>query len=119
MPLTLPNDRVEKLISILDKREALDKELRAILSEGYSGKGTPQPPDIGGVKWFVKGGAEAGPLDPFAFCFSANQDGSVSPEKRPLVDYLKANRELKVGEYTITASKDFKFIQRKREVSKP
>ena len=107
----------EKVIAWLDKGDEWMKQGRALFLEGYTQQDQiATPPNISGIKFFIKGGTKAGPNDSFAFCFGSNQDGSVPAEKRALVEYLKTNKELKAGEYTVTISKDFKFIQRKREV---
>ena len=83
--------------------------------QNLGGLGTPpSPPSITGVKWLLKGGAPAQPSDGWAYCFSANRDGSIPTEVVPLVSYLQKNGAFKLGAYEVSLSKDGKFLNRKR-----
>ena len=67
-------------------------------------------PSIEGLKWRIKGGASAGPSDDFAFDFTQDQDGKVSRDKAPIVDYIKQKGLFQTEGYEITLSKDGKFL---------
>ena len=117
--VTLSQNQIEKLLSIIEESERCLLEARSILSMNTSAKPAQAPtqqrtPSIEGVKWRVKGGGSAGPNDDFAFDFTQDRDGKVPKEKAPIIDYIKQKGPFQAEGYEVTLSKDGKFLQRKR-----
>ena len=117
--VTLSQNQVEKLLSIIEQSERCLLEARSILSMNASTRqaqaSTQQKtPSIDGIKWRVKGGGSAGPNDDFAFDFTQDRDGKVPKEKVPILDYIKQKGPFQAEGYEVTLSKDGKFLQRKR-----
>ena len=117
--VTLSQNQVEKLLSIIEESERCLLEARSILSLNASTKQAQAPaqqntPSIEGVKWRVKGGGSASLSDDFAFDFVSDRDGRVSKDKVPIIDYIKQKGPFQAEGYEVTLSKDGKFLQRKR-----
>ncbi len=117
--ITLSQNQVEKLHSIMEESERCLLEARTILGTNATAKPaqtSTQPKTLGidGIKWKVKGGGSASPSDDFAFIFVSDHDGRVSKEKEPMVEYIKQRGPCQVDGYEVTLSKDGKFLQRKR-----
>jgi hypothetical protein len=117
--VTLSQNQVEKLLSIIEEGERCLLEAQSILSMNTSTKpaqvSTQQKtPSIEGVRWRIKGGRSAGPNDDFAFDFTQDRDGKVPKEKAPIFDYIKQKGPFQAEGYEVTLSKDGKFLQRKR-----
>jgi hypothetical protein len=76
--VTLSQNQVEKLLSIIEESERCLLEARTILSMNTSAKPAqsstqPKTPSIEGIKWRVKGGDSAGSSDTFAFDFVSDR----------------------------------------------
>jgi hypothetical protein len=72
---------------------------------------------LDGVKWLIKGGAQAPPDAGFAYVFTTDKNGNPN-QYADLVDYLKQSGPVKLEDYTYSLSKDGKFLQRSREARK-
>ena len=86
--VTLSQNQVEKLLSIIEQSERCLLEARSILSMNASTRqaqaSTQKTPSIEGIQWRVKGGGSADPSDTFAFDFVSDRDGRVSKDKVPI-----------------------------------
>ena len=117
--VTLSQNQIEKLLSILDEGEKCFLEARSLLSSNASIKSVQVPIqqktlNISNIKWRIKGGVSAGPSDDFAFDFTQDRDGKVSRDKAQIVDYIKQKGPFQVEGYEVNLSKDGKFLQMKR-----
>ena len=117
--VTLSQNQVEKLLSIIEQSERCLLEARSILSMNASTRPSQastqqKTPSIESIQWRVKGGDSADPSDDFAFDFVSDRDGRVSKDKVPIVDYIKQRGSFQAEGYEVTLSKDGKFLQRKR-----
>ena len=115
--VTLSQSQIEKLLAIIEEAERGLLEARTILTMNASAKQSRTSPHqtmIDGVKWRVKGGGTAIPIDDFAFDFVFNRDGTIAKDKIQIVQYIKEKGVLRAEDYEITLSKDGKFLQRIR-----
>ena len=117
--VTLSQNQVDKLLSIIEESERCLLEARTILSTNVASTPTqaqtqPKTPSIDNIKWRVKGGSSASPSDDFAFDFAQDRDGNMSRDKKSIIDYIKQKGPFQANGYEVTLSKDGKFLQRKR-----
>jgi hypothetical protein len=107
----------EELNRLITDIEVRLRKLRELGAGGFTSKPVNLEAhafDLDGINWRIKGGAKATLDDSFAFDFTADRNGTVPPEKKELVEYLKKNNSLVQNGFTITLSKDGKFLNRSR-----
>lgn len=127
LSFTLSPEQVERLLKGFETMERSLTEIRAVYAESAStmfAQPQPQPqnmgqlgiPNIDRARWRIKGGGDATPNDTWAFCFAHNQNGTTSPENQAILDYLSTHSgRFKVNGYSITLSRDGKFINRSKK----
>jgi len=105
----------EQVIKVLDSMQNELKQLREIMTNGFTSKlpAIPSTLDISGIKWKIKGGADATLNDGFAFAFAKDRNGGALPELNNIIAELNRGPITQNG-FKIGISKDGKFLQRNK-----
>lgn len=132
MSVVLDEKQVEKLTKLLERRDKLNAEIRALLGSNFSHTSprarAPQAHskpeknnsvmevdlDIDGVEWLTKDKQPAGPNTPWAWAFSTTKDGGLRRETLQLVQALEQYGKVRIGKYEISlGGRDGNLLNRK------